>query len=407
MNIAIFTRNLPADYLGGAEIHTLLLAQALATRGHTVTVVAGGAKDSRRRYRGLVIVRSRAFSYPHLFRTVLLPYWRDQFRKSVREVVSSADIVHGFDLDSLLLLSGWKEIRSKLVATIQDYSIICPAGDLLTVSGEPCRCHGLKSFKCHRQYERASFYQLYCRIAYPLRFSVRSRLFLHLPYVIFISKFAFNQFRRVFGDELTAKTAVISNFIPDSWLREASTPSKKQYDILYVGRLKHYKGMDVLLESLSLVVKRFPALRVCIIGSGNISFYKKTTDVLGLSSQVQFLGQVPHPKVRKYYLDSKIVVVPSVWPEPCGRTVIEGMGMGNVVVATNSGGTPELLEDSKTGFLLPPNDPVALEGKLRYALNHYAKLYSLRRQAKLHVRNYYLSQHIIEQYENVYRQIRR
>ena len=406
MNVVIFTRNLPADYLGGAEIHTLLLAQALATRGHTVTVVAGGAKDSRRRDRGVVIVRSRAFSYPYLFRTVLLPYWRDQFRKSVREVISSADIVHGFDLDSLLLLSGWKEIRSKLVATIQDYSIICPAGDLLTVNGELCRCHGLKSFKCHRQYDRASFYQLYCRIAYPFRFAVRSRLFLHLPHIIFISKFVSSQFGRVFGDELTAKTAVISNFIPDSWLREVSTPSKKLFDILYVGRVERYKGIDVLLTSLHIAAKKFPAPRVAIVGSGNVKFYRKKAAAFGLAEQVQFFGAVPYSRVRDYYLKSKIVVVPSVWSEPCGRTVIEGMGMGNVVVATNSGGTPELLEDRKTGFLIPPNDPVALERKLRYALNHYAKLYSMRRRAKAHVRNHYLSQQIVQQYESVYRQFR-
>jgi glycosyltransferase involved in cell wall biosynthesis len=53
-------------------------------------------------------------------------------------------------------------------------------------------------------------------------------------------------------------------------------------------------------------------------------------------------------------------VVPSIWPEPRSRVVLEAMHFGRAVVATAVGGTPELIEAEVSGLLVRPADPIAL-----------------------------------------------
>jgi glycosyltransferase involved in cell wall biosynthesis len=59
-----------------------------------------------------------------------------------------------------------------------------------------------------------------------------------------------------------------------------------------------------------------------------------------------------------------VLVLPSIWPEPFSRAVLEGLVSGLVVVATRSGGTPEIIVDGENGLLFTPNDPEELAKKI-------------------------------------------
>jgi len=74
------------------------------------------------------------------------------------------------------------------------------------------------------------------------------------------------------------------------------------------------------------------------------------------------LGSVPQPTLFALYRAADVVVVPSVWPEPLSRVLMEAMRFGRAVVATRVGGSPELVEDGVTGLLVAPRDPAALAG---------------------------------------------
>ena len=63
-----------------------------------------------------------------------------------------------------------------------------------------------------------------------------------------------------------------------------------------------------------------------------------------------------------------VVVHASVRPEPFGRVILEGMLLGKPVIATAAGGVPELIDDGRTGFLVPPGDATALADCLRRVL---------------------------------------
>jgi glycosyltransferase involved in cell wall biosynthesis len=63
-----------------------------------------------------------------------------------------------------------------------------------------------------------------------------------------------------------------------------------------------------------------------------------------------------------------IFVLPSTKPEPFGRVTVEAMTQGRAVIATNHGGTVELIEDGVTGMLVPPSDPKSLAAAIELLL---------------------------------------
>lgn len=121
--------------------------------------------------------------------------------------------------------------------------------------------------------------------------------------------------------------------------------------IIYSGQVIRGKGVDVLLESLALVREPFECL---IFGDGNHRGYcEELSRKLGLSNHVKFMGYVPPAELQKFYADSSVAVVSSVWPEPFGAVGLEAMRHGLPVVAFAAGGINEWLLDGQNGFLVP------------------------------------------------------
>jgi glycosyltransferase involved in cell wall biosynthesis len=121
--------------------------------------------------------------------------------------------------------------------------------------------------------------------------------------------------------------------------------------IIFVGRLSSEKGIDVLLQSIKYVTT--DNIKVLIVGSyihgDNIcSDYeykiKKMADELG--DIVQFTGYIEQQELPKLYRSSDIAVLPSMWDEPAGLTMVEAMACELPVITTNSGGIPEYVADS-------------------------------------------------------------
>ena len=77
-----------------------------------------------------------------------------------------------------------------------------------------------------------------------------------------------------------------------------------------------------------------------------------------------------------------VQVVPSVWAEPFGLVVVEAMARGTPVMASATGALSELLDDGRTGYLVPPGDAGALARRLAQVLADPAGLESVRREAR-------------------------
>lgn len=132
--------------------------------------------------------------------------------------------------------------------------------------------------------------------------------------------------------------------------------------LLFVGRLRIRKGVEVLLEALQ------PGMRLLIAGDGEhrAALESKAAE-LRLESQVRFLGRCDAARVRGLLKGAAALVVPSTY-EGMPLVVLEAMEAGVPVVASRVSGIPEVVEDGRTGWLVPPEDPRALAAALTEVL---------------------------------------
>jgi glycosyltransferase involved in cell wall biosynthesis len=139
-----------------------------------------------------------------------------------------------------------------------------------------------------------------------------------------------------------------------------------------VGRITHWKGQEILAEAAALVLQSHPDVHFVAVGSyfADQSHYlrnlKSLINSLGLNGRFHLVDY--RPDVTDVYQALDIFVLPSIKPEPFGRVTVEAMIQGRAVIATNHGGTVELIEDGVTGMLVPPSDPKSLAAAIELLL---------------------------------------
>ncbi len=142
--------------------------------------------------------------------------------------------------------------------------------------------------------------------------------------------------------------------------RRAPIPAR----LLSIGRLIPGKGHSLLIRSMPSVLAEVPQASLVIAGDGPLAGSLATlVDELGLGHAVKLLGHVERDMVRREIEMSSVIVMPSV-PQIGGEglpyAIVEAMERGRPVVATRTGGIPELVEDGRTGLLVDNCTPDGL-----------------------------------------------
>jgi glycosyltransferase involved in cell wall biosynthesis len=139
-----------------------------------------------------------------------------------------------------------------------------------------------------------------------------------------------------------------------------------------VGRITHWKGQEILAQAAALVLQKHPDVHFVAVGSyfADESHYlqklKSLIDNLGLDGRFHLAGY--RSNVADVYRTLDIFVLPSIKPEPFGLVTVEAMTQGCAVIATNHGGTCELIQEGVTGMLVPPADPKSLAASIELLL---------------------------------------
>jgi D-inositol-3-phosphate glycosyltransferase len=157
-----------------------------------------------------------------------------------------------------------------------------------------------------------------------------------------------------------ARIAVIPNGISGTVFHRNSEPAAHSHDLLFVGQLQEFKGLDYLLRALSIVRGSHPRVRLRIVYQTGalLDRYQKHAERLGLNGCLEFVGSKTAAGLAQLYSGAAIVVSPSLG-ECLSTVVLEAMYCGATVVATDVGGIREQL-DEDTGVIVPPRDSAAL-----------------------------------------------
>ncbi len=133
-----------------------------------------------------------------------------------------------------------------------------------------------------------------------------------------------------------------------------------------VAVLRVKKGHRDLLEAVPSVLAEFPRAMFVIAGTGpQEKNLRKAIDAMGLSGAVRLLGH--REDVANVLLSLDLFVLPTV-EEALGTAFVEAMAAGRAVVGCSVGGVPEVVDDGRTGLLVPPGDPPALGRAIRSLL---------------------------------------
>ena len=180
---------------------------------------------------------------------------------------------------------------------------------------------------------------------------------------------------------------------PATALRLTSSPaainrSEAAFTLGVVSRLEHIKGMDLVIPAFAEVRRRFPDVRLIVVGDGSLrGSMEQQAQELGCADAVTWVGRQPQESLPQYYSEMDIVLMPSR-SEGFGLTAIEAMACGCVVVASDVGGLPEVVRDGICGFLHRTEDVADMAEKI-CSLIASSELYrSLQKNALQHVQKF-------------------
>ena len=341
---------------GGVAVWTQALAQALAARGHEVSVItratgvqasvgfeaSGGAGVWVHRVAPLAGAPRRTGLLAGLPASVAAPALAAAQEVARADPRRSFDAVMGplWDLEPAALLgSPWPTVVSLHTA-----------------------CAQMTAFKPQwdASYRRAHVDRV---------IAGERRLLAAAPHVLANSAAAARDIGQALGlDDLAARATVIAHGLPDLARGvEADGPRTAGVEILFVGRLEPRKGIDVLLAAAPWLLAGAPDVRLVVVGeevappgaaSVRAGFMERHAGAPWLD-RVRFEGPLPRAALLARYAACDLVVIPSRY-ESFGLTALEAMIFAKPCVASDAGGLAEVVAHGETGLLVAPGDPAAL-----------------------------------------------
>lgn len=141
-----------------------------------------------------------------------------------------------------------------------------------------------------------------------------------------------------------------------------------------VGRISPWKGQDIFIRAAALVLQKFPSARFQIIGSALFGEEDYEAQVRALAQELELGDSLEftgfRSDVQNCIARLDILVHASTMGEPFGQVVMEGMAARKPVVATRGGGVPEIVEEARSGLLVPMGDAQAMAEAILWLLEN-------------------------------------
>jgi glycosyltransferase involved in cell wall biosynthesis len=356
MKICVVT---PIFAIAGVPLAQLRFARALADKGHDVDLVIGRI-DPKYQLPQLVGVTVHKLSQPQV-RGMLVPLWK--YLRTVKpDVVFSAE-------DHLNVVVLFAAIISGSSAKISGSSRVTP-------------------------------YDTYSNVPFTKRWVLKQLMRAvswRADALTCVSKDMVEQYKKVFK---TPPHLCVYNIVDDRFSRiRMQEPVEHEWFVqkdipvlVAAGRLASWKGFDVLIRAMKILLQNRPA-RLIILGDGPLrSELQALINELGLSEVVTLLGYVENP--LKYFARANVFVLSS-HVEGLPNVLVEAMMSGCTAVSTDCPTGPrEVLQGGKYGYLVPMNDPIAMAAGIELALDNPISKYLLDEAVQPFEENAVISRHL-------------
>src|SRR3954454_19402269 len=356
-------------YTGGVEIHVESLSTHLVKRGHDVDVLTSQVEDAPAfaMINGVSIHRVRPLAarlpgtHQDRLRPWLPPVPDPAVTRAIWTVVRDRppDVIHGHDWISRSVLPVRRMTDAAFVTTLHYYGRTCAKKTLLF---EGRQCSGpapAKCFQCAGKH--------YGTVRGPIIVTTNAafgRLEEQMTdATIAVSRATAEKNGHAGGDE---GFFIVPNMVvpppavatPNEALDSALPDSPF---MLYVGDQRDAKGFRVLCHAYSQMANPPPLV---VIGA-------KTAETPStLPAGMLALSELPNTFVRTAWERCLFGIVPSVWAEPFGIVILECMAAGRPVVASRTGGIPDIVTDGEDGVLVTPGDSEALASAMAALAAH-------------------------------------
>lgn len=178
--------------------------------------------------------------------------------------------------------------------------------------------------------------------------------------------------------------------------------SKKDYIIMYLGRVSKEKNIEFLIDNLKDISKKIPKVKLLIVGDGpDMDYLMKIVHDNKLNNNVVFVGKVPWQEVPKYYHLCDLFVTASK-TETQGLTVLEAMASSKIVIAINDESFINVIKDGQDGYIF--NNEKEYKNIIYDLYNDKKKSEYISKQARISANNYSLTvyaQRVLEVYKLV------
>ncbi len=306
-------------WAGGAEVYVQELAKNLVEKGHQVTIFCGndGKNLNSETIDGVEIVRRGGFFTVYIWAAI---YYLFKFQDSFDIIIDSENGVPFF--------TPFYTRRPKL----------------------------LLIFHVHQEFFRENLkfpmLQIACfmeKVLMPILYKNEKVMTISESSVQDILKLGIFKKEDIF----VVNPGVVVEYPPEV------TPLTEYPSLVYIGRLKKYKNVDIAVKAFKKVLEKFPDAIFSIGGHGeSLSQLTNLVNKLGIQKSVKLLGRVTELQKSKLYQESWVAIQPSSF-EGWGITVIEANLFGTPVVASNIHGLRDSIVDGETGILVKSKDSSA------------------------------------------------
>jgi glycosyltransferase involved in cell wall biosynthesis len=165
-----------------------------------------------------------------------------------------------------------------------------------------------------------------------------------------VSAFDMQQCRETF-DVSPDRLHLIPNAVDVEKFRPPTPDADRPPTVTFLGRLEQWKGANSFIQIARRVLQEVPEAVFQMVGDGPLR-NKLMTDARDLNGNIRFLGEMDHERIPELLRRSSVLLLPS-FIEGLPTSCLEALACGTAVVASDTGGTSEIIQDGQTGFLCP------------------------------------------------------